>query len=58
LSATYAEAGRLEEARRAAKEVRRLSPFFEVDMFSQQRPFHDPADRERIAAALRKAGLE
>ena len=58
LAAAYAEAGRLNDAKRAAMEVRRLSPFFEVDIFSRYPAFDDPADRERIATALRKAGLE
>ena len=58
LAAAYAEAGRLNEARRAATEVRRLTPFFEVDIFSNYAAFQDLADRDRIAAALRKAGLE
>jgi adenylate cyclase len=58
LSAAYAEAGRLEEAKRTASEVRRLFPFFDAAMFSSSLPFHGPGNRDRIATALRKAGLE
>jgi len=33
-----------------------LEPFFEVDSYGTA--FRDPADRERIRAGLRKAGLK
>ncbi len=56
LAATYAEADRGEDAARSAGHVRRLYPFFEVDAFVEI--FDDRSDRERIAAALREAGLE
>lgn len=55
LAAAYAETGQLDAAVRAADEVRRLHPFFEVGSFGEF--FRDPADRERFRASLRKAGL-
>ena len=55
LTAAYAEAGRADDAARAAEEVRRLHPFFEADLYGEV--FHDPAQRDRIRSSLRKAGL-
>ena len=55
LAAAYAETGQLDAAARAAEELRRLHPFFEVESFGQV--FRDPADRERFHESLRKAGL-
>jgi TolB-like protein/Flp pilus assembly protein TadD len=52
---SLAQAGRLDEARRAAAEVRRLQPNFPVAEFGNR--FADPAVRERFQVALRKAGL-
>ncbi len=56
LAAANADAGQLDAAARAAAELRRLHPFFEVATFGQF--FRDQNDRERFAVALRKAGLE
>jgi adenylate cyclase len=56
LAATYARLGRLEAAARAAADVRRLDPFFEVASFGTG--FRQPAHRDAIVAGLRKAGLE
>ncbi len=56
LAAAYAQAGRPEDAARAAATVRRLDPFFEVASFGTR--YRDPQDRERIAEGLRKAGLK
>jgi len=56
LAAAYAESDRPVDAARAAANVRRLHPFFEVNPFGEL--FRDPHDRKRIAAALRNAGLE
>jgi tetratricopeptide (TPR) repeat protein len=55
LAVAYAEAGQLEAAARAADELRRLHPFFEVDAFGQF--FRNPAEGDRLRASLRKAGL-
>jgi adenylate cyclase len=56
LAAAYAQAGRPEDAKRAAAAVRRLHPFFEIASFGTR--YRDPQDRERIADGLRKAGLK
>jgi hypothetical protein len=55
LAAAYVEAGQLDAAARAADELRRLHPFFEVQSFGHY--FRNPADRERLREGLRKAGL-
>jgi TolB-like protein/class 3 adenylate cyclase/Tfp pilus assembly protein PilF len=55
LAAAYAAAGRVDDARRAAGDVRRFHPFFEVDLYGEV--FRDPTARERIREDLRKAGL-
>ena len=55
LAATYAGAGRMQHAAQAAANVRRLHPFFEVELYGDA--FRDPADRERIREDLRQAGL-
>jgi adenylate cyclase len=56
LAATYAQAGRDEEAKQAAASVRRLHPFFEVDSYGSL--FRDPAHRAAFQEGLRKAGLK
>jgi adenylate cyclase len=55
LAAIYAESAREAESRAAAVEVRRLDPFFDAEIFGSL--FERPEHRQRIAAALRKAGL-
>lgn len=57
LTATCIMAGREEMARATAKEVLRLSPRFAVDGFMRLLPLRDPNRRERLAKALKKAGL-
>jgi tetratricopeptide (TPR) repeat protein len=56
LAASYAQAGRLEDAAGAAKMVLMLQPIFEVDSYGMA--FRSSADRERIRDGLRKAGLK
>jgi adenylate cyclase len=56
LAASYAQAGRSEEAARAAAEVLRLDPFFEVESYGTV--FRNPADRATIRKGLIKAGLK
>ncbi|MBI3801580.1 MAG: adenylate/guanylate cyclase domain-containing protein [Deltaproteobacteria bacterium] len=58
LAICYAELGRLEEARAEAAEFQRLAPNFSLEVFKQSLPYKDPADLERMFAALRKAGLK
>ncbi|MEQ1953487.1 adenylate/guanylate cyclase domain-containing protein [Mesorhizobium yinganensis] len=56
LAAAYAELERMSDAERAAGEVKRLSPFFEVDQFVGQ--WKDEQSRQNFARGLRKAGLK
>jgi hypothetical protein len=49
------KAGRIDDAARAAADVRRLHPFFEADLYGEA--FRDPVERDRIRSSLRKAGL-
>jgi TolB-like protein len=50
-------AGRVEEARAAAKEILRINPKFSVEQHTRRQPMKDPAARENFAQILRKAGL-
>jgi len=54
-AATLAQLGDAERAREAAAEVRRLDPFFNVDLFATR--FVDPALAGKAQEGLRKAGL-
>jgi TolB-like protein/Flp pilus assembly protein TadD len=58
LAACYAELGRLEEARAEMAEVLRLNPNYSLEWVRQNSPYKDPAEIERWAAALSKAGLK
>jgi TolB-like protein/Flp pilus assembly protein TadD len=55
LAAIYAEAGQREQSQRAAAEVRRLNPFFDVDNFGTL--FRNPEDHKKIVSALQRAGF-
>jgi adenylate cyclase len=56
LAATYSMAGRMDEARAAAKEVLRINP--RITRHFTTFPMKDPVARERLAEALGKAGLK
>ena len=58
LAASYSELGREEEARAEIAEVLKINPQFSLEGMRQRWPYKDPADLERVLAALRKAGLE
>jgi len=54
-AAALAQLGDAEGARRAAGEVRRLHPFFDVKLFGQR--LVNPAQRDKAQEGLRQAGL-
>ncbi len=55
LAAAYAAVGRTADAERQAAMVRRQFPYFSSVNFGSQ--FRNPQDREKLAAALKEAGL-
>jgi tetratricopeptide (TPR) repeat protein len=57
LSATYAQAGRLEQARAAAKEYSAANPNFSIKRWAELEPYENPADLKHYVQGLRKAGL-
>jgi len=57
LAACYSSLGRDAESTAAAKQVLDRNPKFSIESFSKRLPFKNEADIERVAAALRKAGL-
>jgi adenylate cyclase len=57
LTATYIMMGREREARAEAAEVLRINPKFSVDSWANNLQYKQ-SERERIAKALRKAGLK
>ena len=58
LAVSYSELGREEEARAAGAEMLRIVPQFSVERWKPTAPYKDPAVIERLAAAMRKAGLK
>jgi tetratricopeptide (TPR) repeat protein len=58
LAILYSEGGREEEARAEVAELRRLVPTISAEVLRPGIPYKDPAEVERMLAALRKAGLE
>jgi tetratricopeptide (TPR) repeat protein len=54
----YIYAGRMEEARAAAREVIRIMPNFSADQFGKVMPNKDPAVTARIVEALKMTGLK
>ena len=57
LAATYAEAGRMQEARATVKELLKRNPKASIKGVVKRRRYKDPAELERVLANLRKAGL-
>ena len=57
LAVLYSEVGRDEEARAAAAEVLKRNPRISLKQVTNRLPYKDPAEVDRIIAALRKAGL-
>lgn len=58
LAASYSELGQAEEAQAEVAEVLKINPNFSLHVWTQRVPYQDPAATERIAAALRRAGLK
>jgi len=54
---TYAIMNREKEARSEGAEVMRINPEFSLERFLRSRPY-DQSKKDRIAGALRKAGLK
>jgi adenylate cyclase len=57
LAACYGHLGRAEEARALWQEVLQINPGYSFEHHRRVLPYKDPADFERIADGLRKAGL-
>jgi tetratricopeptide (TPR) repeat protein len=58
LAASYAQLGRIDEARSAAEEVSRLTPEFSLSVASLIFASADASLRERLVEGLRKAGIK
>jgi len=57
MAVVYGSCGREKEARKEAAEVLRINPKFTVESYAANLPYKNPADRDRTAQGLRKAGL-
>jgi adenylate cyclase len=57
LAACYGHLGRIEDARAAWREALHVNPDYSFEQRRQILPYRDPADVERIAEGLRKAGV-
>jgi adenylate cyclase len=57
LAATYAQLGRLDDARAQAAEVLRVEPFFTIRGAPPVMAFKRPEDAEHVSIGLQKAGL-
>ena len=57
LTSALGELGRQDEAREAARDVLRQEPDFSIKAYTSGLSYRNPADSERIAEGLRKAGL-
>ena len=58
LAASYIEIGQVDKARAEAAEILRMNPNFSLEAGGQRLPYKDQAVLERLADALRKAGLK
>jgi adenylate cyclase len=57
IAAVYADLGRMNEAKAAAKEAKRLNPKFSANRFMKVRSFHDPKRDSWYKNLLLRAGL-
>ena len=58
LAVIYSESGKEEEAKAEGADILRITPNFSLERWKQRNFLKDPAEIERYAAALRKAGLK
>ncbi len=58
LAATYSMMGREKEACAEAAEVLRVNPKFTLDSLGKMLPYKDQSEIDKVAHALRKAGLK
>ena len=58
LAATYSMMGREQEASVEAGEVLRINPNFSVDSYVKRSLYKDQSEKDKVADALRKAGLK
>ncbi len=58
LAATYSLMGREKEAHAEAAEILRINPKFSLDNYAKGLPYKDQSETDKIANALRKAGLK
>jgi hypothetical protein len=57
MAASQALAGRIEEARKAARRLGEIDASFRIADLTDRAPIRSPEDLARYADALRKAGL-
>ncbi len=58
LAASYAELGRMEEARTQAAQFNRLSPRTSIDAWRHRLPYKDKKVADRLVSSCRKAGMK
>jgi len=58
LAASYAELGRMEEARTLAAQFNRLSPRTSIDVWRHRLPYKDKKVADRLISSCRKAGMK
>ena len=57
LATTYANLGRLEEARSVGKELTKIAPNFSISEWAKTQPYTEPNELQRYVGGLRLAGL-
>jgi tetratricopeptide (TPR) repeat protein len=57
LAATYAQLGRIEEAKAEAAETLRIDPSCSIQRYAKRLPYKDAAGLARLVDGMRKAGL-
>lgn len=57
LAASFAETGRIEAARQAAREILSIDPRISLSRFAATRPYRDATVSKRVLDALQQAGL-